>query len=143
MPKKHRSRKMRGGWPWDKEEQGSSSSEGSGWFDSLKKSASSATGSATSWFSSSTPTTSTTTTPSPTPSPSPTPTPTSSVFGGKGRRHKSRRMRGGYSDNVSMTNLASRAAPFSGSTARAQAYVGGKRSRRRHHKKSHRRHHRK
>ena len=134
---------MRGGWPWDKEEQGSSSSEGSGWFDSLKKSASSATGSATSWFSSSTPTTSTTTTPSPTPSPSPTPTPTSSVFGGKGRRHKSRRMRGGYSDNVSMTNLASRAAPFSGSTARAQAYVGGKRSRRRHHKKSHRRHHRK
>jgi hypothetical protein len=143
MPKKHRSRKMRGGWPWDKEEQGSSSSEGSGWFDSLKKSASSATGSATSWFSSSTPTTSTTTTPSPTPSPTPTPTPTSSVFGGKGRRHKSRRMRGGYSDNVSMTNLASRAAPFSGSTARAQAYVGGKRSRRRHHKKSHRRHHRK
>lgn len=137
MPKKHRSRKMRGGWPWDKEEPGSSSSEGSGWFDSLKKSASSATGSATGWFSSSTPTTSTT------PTPSPTPTPTSSVFGGKGRRHKSRRMRGGYSDNVSMTNLASRAAPFSGSTARAQAYVGGKRSRRRHHKKSHRRHHRK
>ena len=51
-------------------------------------------------------------------------------------------MRGGYSDNMSMTNLASRAAPFSGATARAQAYVGGRRTRR-HHKKSHRRHHRK
>jgi hypothetical protein len=66
-------------------------------------------------------------------------------YGGKRRRHKSRRMRGGYSDNVSMTNLASRAASFSGETARPQAYVGGRRTKRRchTHKRSRRRHCRK
>ena len=144
MPKRNNSKKMRGGWdwPWGKKEENaydSSNPDGSsasGWFDSLKQSASSATGTASSWFSSSaTPTTSPTSTPMPTT----TPTQSSSITGGKKRRHKSRRMRGGYSDNVSLTNLASRAASFSGSTARAQAYVGGKRTKRRHHKKSHRR----
>jgi hypothetical protein len=61
----------------------------------------------------------------------------------QGGRRK-RRMRGGYSDNMSTTNLASRAASFSGSTARAQAYVGGRTKRRCHkHKGSRKRHCRK
>jgi hypothetical protein len=139
MPKKHRSKKMRGGWdwPWGKKEEstyGSSDGSGSGMWDSFTKSVGSITDSASSMVSSS-------------PSTSTTPNSTTNTYqppvsGGK-RRRKSHRMRGGYSDNVSMTNLASRAASFSGATARAQAYVGGKRTRRRHHKKSHRRHHRK
>ena len=60
-----------------------------------------------------------------------------------GRRR--RRMRGGYSDNMSTTNLASRAGSYSGETARAQAYVGGRKTKRRchKHKGSHRRHCRK
>jgi hypothetical protein len=53
-------------------------------------------------------------------------------------------MRGGYSNNISTTNLASSAGSFSGSTARAQAYVGGRTKKRCHkHKRSHRRHCRK
>jgi hypothetical protein len=53
-------------------------------------------------------------------------------------------MRGGYSNNISRTNLAASAGSFSGSTARAQAYVGGRTKRRCHiHKRSHRRHCRK
>ena len=54
-------------------------------------------------------------------------------------------MRGGYSDNMSTTNLASRAASFTGETARAQAYVGGRKTKRRchKHKGSRRRHCRK
>ena len=65
--------------------------------------------------------------------------------GGRRRRRRSHRMRGGYSDNVSMTNLASHAAPFSGATARPQAYVGGRRTKRRchTHKRTHKRHCRK
>lgn len=138
MPKKYRSKKMRGGWdwPWGKKEEstsGSSDGSGSGMWDSFTKSVGSITDSASSMVSSSP---STSTTPN-----SSTNTYQPPVSGGK-RRYKSRRMRGGYSDNVSMTNLASRAAPFSGATARAQAYVGGRRTRR-HHKKSHRRHRRK
>jgi hypothetical protein len=127
MPKRNRrSKTMRGGvWPFDSGEGADSS--GDGWFGSLKKNASSASGWLTS--DSSTPTTTTTTTPS--------------TVGG--RKRKSRRMRGGYSDNMSLTNLASRAAPYSGETARAQAYVGGKRTKRRchKHKGSRRRHCRK
>jgi hypothetical protein len=67
-----------------------------------------------------------------------------SVYPPVGGRRRSK-MRGGYSDNMSTTNLASQSAPFSGSTARAQAYVGGRRTKRRchTHKKSHRRHCRK
>jgi hypothetical protein len=54
-------------------------------------------------------------------------------------------MRGGqYEDNVSLTNMASRAAPFSGETARPHTMVGGPvrmlggaKSRRHHKKRSH------
>ena len=141
--KKNRSKRMRGGWPWDSASgTDSTSSSGTGWFDSLKKNASSATGSTSGWFSSATPTTTTTSPTTPaatattTTSPSDTPPPPS-VTGGKKRR--SRRMRGGYSDNISTNNLAASAGAFSGSTARAQAYVGGRTKRRcRKHKRSHR-----
>lgn len=139
MPRRNRSKKMRGGLFgfFEEKEKGPNSQESAGWFDSLTKSANSATGSASNWFSSNTP-------------PTATPPPVNNsyqppAYGGKRRRHKSRRMRGGYSDNVSMTNLASRAAPFSGATARPQAYVGGRRTKRRchTHKRSHKRHCRK
>lgn len=68
-------------------------------------------------------------------------TPTS--YGGKKKRTMRRkRMRGGYSDNISLSNLASNAASFTGVTAQPHTWVGGKtkknRHRRRHHKKSRR-----
>jgi hypothetical protein len=121
MPKRNRrSKKMRGGLLGFFEGDGtdSSSSNGEGWYDSLKKNASSAS----SWLTSDSATT----------APAATEAPPAPTYGG--RKRKSRRMRGGYSDNMSMTNLASRAAPFSGETARPQAYVGGRRTKRRCHK---------
>ena len=43
-----------------------------------------------------------------------------------GRRSRTRRYRGGYTPNHSLTNLASKAAPFSGSkTAQPQVWLGG------------------
>ena len=51
-----------------------------------------------------------------------------SSYGGKRRR-----MRGGYSPNMSLTNLASSASPISDvQTVKAQTWVGGKSKRRRH-----------
>jgi hypothetical protein len=148
MPKRNRSKKMRGGlfgfFEDKKETPAYGSSSEKGWMDS-----------ATSMFSSE---------PAPPANnsysapPPPSTYPSNNSFsapdnnsykfpgyGGKRRKRRSHRMRGGYSDNVSMTNLASRAAPFSGSTARPQAYVGGRRTKRRchTHKRTHRRHCRK
>jgi len=64
-----------------------------------------------------------------------------------GKRRTKRRMRGGFKDNTPLNNLASYAAPFSGSTAEPKNWVGGKRrtktrrgSRKNRHKKSHRHH---
>jgi hypothetical protein len=48
-----------------------------------------------------------------------------------GGRRSRRRKHGGYKSNISLTNLASNAAPFSGQTARAHTLVGGKTRRRR------------
>ena len=130
MPKRNRrSKRMRGGLLGFFEGDGTSSN-GEGWYDSLKKNASSAS----SWLTSD----SSTDTSTPTPPP---PAPT--TYGG--RKRKSHRMRGGYSDNMSTTNLASRAGSYSGETARAQAYVGGRKTKKRchKHKRSHRRHCRK
>jgi len=46
--------------------------------------------------------------------------------GGRGRRTRRRRYGGGYAPNHSLTNLASKAAPFSGSkTAQPQVWLGG------------------
>ena len=151
MPKRNRSKKMRGGlfgfFEDEKKTPAYGSSSDKGWMDS-----------ATSMFSSgpTSPANNSFSSPSSTyPSnnsysaPPPSSTYPSSFsansYGGKRRKRRSRRMRGGYSDNVSMTNLASRAAPFSGETARPQSYVGGRRTKRRchTHKRSHRRHCRK
>ena len=54
-------------------------------------------------------------------------------YGGSRRRRRrtKRRMMGGYRDNISLTNIASTGAPFSGSTARAHNWVGGRRKKRR------------
>jgi hypothetical protein len=72
--------------------------------------------------------------PSSQPSYQPSYQPTPSYGGSKRRKsgkfRKSRRMKGGYKDNISLTNLASTAAPFSGATARAHNWVGGRKKRR-------------
>jgi hypothetical protein len=151
MAKKNKNRRnKRGGWI------------GSEWFDSLKKKVSSAyssvTGSPDSSYSSSsytpssyTPSSSTsydepissTSYDEPNTSASYDEPNTSTSYGGK--RRKTRKMRGGYSDNISTSNLAANASPFSGSTVRAHSYVGGRKTKRRYnkHKKTHRRHCRK
>jgi hypothetical protein len=68
-----------------------------------------------------TPSTTTTSTPSTTTTSTPSTTLTSS-----GGRRTRRRYRGGYAPNHSLTNLASKAAPFSGSkTAQPQVWLGG------------------
>jgi len=137
MPKRNRknkSKRMRGGFdmgslnPFGSSEgTTSSSTTGTGWFDSLTEKAKSASGSASSWFSS---------------APASAYSAPTTTYGGRKRR--SNRMRGGYSNNISTTNLAASAGSFSGSTARAQAYVGGRTKKRCHiHKRSHRRHCRK
>ncbi len=145
MPKRNRknkSKRMRGGFdmsslnPFGSSEGTTSTSSGTSWLGSLTEKAKSATGSASGWFSS----TPTTTTPSyspPAPAPPAANAPAANAPAYGGRR---RRMRGGYSSNISTTNLAASAGSFSGSTARAQAYVGGRTKKRcRRHKRSHRR----
>ena len=130
MPRKNRSKRMRGGmWPFSSTDASSSlstsdiSSSLTGMWEKAKTATSSATGSASSWLSS---------------SPATTTLPT---VGGRRRR---RRRGGGYSDNMSTTNLASRAASYTGSTVRAQAYVGGRtKKNKQNHKRTHRRHRRK
>ena len=52
-----------------------------------------------------------------------------------GKRKSKKNKRGGFSANSSLNNLASRSASFSGSTAKPHTYVGGKKSKRHHHKK--------
>lgn len=67
-------------------------------------------------------TTPTTTSYTPTASTSTPSTTLTTSTGGKGRRTR----RGGYAPNHSLTNLASKAAPFSGSkTAQPQVWLGG------------------
>ena len=113
MPRRHR--KMKGGFL---ESLGSTLS---GWGSSISQSASNAynkTKNATSSAYSSTtrPTTSTSTS-----------TP-SGAYGGKKR--KSRKMRGGYSNNVALNSLAANASPISGiKSAEPHNWVGGKKSR--------------
>ena len=55
-----------------------------------------------------------------------------------GQRKRSRKMRGGYKDNISLTGLASSAAPVSGiSTAKPHNWVGGKTRRDKRHRRKH------
>ena len=62
------------------------------------------------------------------------------AMGGKKKRSKrrktKRRMRGGYSDNISRTGVASTASPISDIKTPTPRFVGGRRSRRRSNRKS-------
>lgn len=133
MPRRHR--KMKGGFL---ESLGSTLS---GWGSSISQSASDAynkTKNATSsaYSSATTPTSTTSYTPtstSTTSTTSYTPTSTTSytpsgAYGGK--KGKSRKMRGGYSNNNASTGLAANASPISGiKSAEPHNWVGGKKSR--------------
>ena len=145
MPKKSmrsRSRSRRGGvWPFDSSSTGSSSTDssstGSSWGDwfSGKKNEQGSTGYGSTGYGS--------TGYGSTGTGYQQPVNTGYGYGGKkGKRRRS--MRGGYSDNISLNNLASTAEPISGvPTATAQLVGGRTRRRRRHrHNKSckHRKH---
>jgi hypothetical protein len=72
---------------------------------------------------------------SPPPATYPPPATSSSGYmGGRmSRRKRSRKMRGGYSDNIALTGLAARAAPISDiKSAQPLTTVGGRRTKRRH-----------
>jgi hypothetical protein len=93
-------------------------------YNKTKNAASSAYSSATT-PTSTTPTTSTSTSYTPTSTASYTP---SGAYGGK--KGKSRKMRGGYSNNIALTGLAANASPISGiKSAEPHNWVGGKKSR--------------
>ena len=118
MPKRHRT--MKGGF-WESLTQGVSDA-----WDKTKKATTDAYGSATG----STP-------PPATPPPATPPPATSSsgYMGGRKRRRRSRKMRGGYSDNIALTGLAARAAPISDiKTAQPLTTVGGRRTKKHRHR---------
>jgi hypothetical protein len=134
MPRRHR--KMKGGFLE------SLSGTLSSWGSSISQSASDAynktkNAASSAYSSATTPTTSTSYTPTSTSytptSTSYTPTSTTSytpsgAYGGK--KGKSRKMRGGYSNNNALTGLAANASPISGiKSAEPQNWVGGKKSR--------------
>ena len=131
MPRRHRSKTMKGGFFEDL------SNTFSNWGSSLSQGASSVwqkTKDTTSSLTGSTPSTSYTNNSYQSPR-------STSAYGGKHSRRR-RLMRGGFKDNTPTTGVASHAAPISGvSTANAHNWVGG-RTRRRGRKggKSHRRH---
>jgi len=112
MPRRHRHRTMKGGF-WD--------SITSAW-EKTKKAASGAYSSATGSTGSSSYMPPTTT----------SPPPTTSSSGYMGGRKRSRKMRGGYSDNIAITGLAANAAPISDiKSAQPLTTVGGRRTKRR------------
>ena len=126
MPRKHRHRTMKGGFLesltqgasdlWEKTKKASS--------DAYSSATGSATGSTTGSSSSYVP-----------PPPPPPPTTSSTGYlGGRMRgRKRSRKMRGGYGDNISLTGLAASAAPISDiKSAQPLTTVGGRRTKRRH-----------
>ena len=127
MPRRHRHRTMKGGF-WESLTQGVSDA-----WDKTKKATTDAYGSATG---------STTTSSSYVPPPPATPPPATSSSGYMGgrKRSRSRKMRGGYSDNIALTGLAARAAPISDiKSAQPLTTVGGRRTkkcRRHRHNKS-------
>ena len=117
MPRSNRNRTMKGGF-WD--------SLTDAW-DKTKKATTDAYSSATGSTPSYTPSPTPSYTPSPTPSYTPPPT---TSFGGKNksRKKRSRKMRGGYSDNMALTGLAASSAPISDiKSAQPLNIVGGKR----------------
>ena len=123
MPRRHRHRTMKGGF-FESLTQGASDL----WEKTKKASSdaySSATGSTTTSSSSYLP---------PPPPPTPTTSSSSGYMGGRmSRRKRSRKMRGGYGDNISLTGLAASAAPISDiKSAQPLTTVGGRRTKRRH-----------
>jgi len=134
MPRRNRSKKMKGGgfWPFGNDSSSTSSSSGIG--SSISNLWSSLTGSKKETSSLmpfyNTPASTSAYTPAPAPTYTPTP------VGGK---HKSKRrsMKGGYTSNVPTMSLAGHAAPISGvPNAQPQAWVGkGGRRTRRHNKR--------
>ena len=122
MPRKHRHRTMKGGF-FESLTQGASDL-----WEKTKKASSDAYSSATG---------STTSSSSYVPPPPP-PTPVTSSSGYMGGRNmrgrkRSRKMRGGYGDNISLTGLAASAAPISDiKSAQPLTTVGGRRTKRRH-----------
>jgi hypothetical protein len=150
MPKKIYKRGLKGGFldslgqtfsNW-----GSSLSQGASSVWNKTKKATGMNGSTTSSYSSPSQTQYSASAPVPAPAPVPvtptsgyptTSTSTTTAYGGKRRRNT--RMKGGFKDNVSLTNLASHASPFAGSTAKAHNWVGGRKHKtksKRHHKKN-------
>ena len=122
MPRSNRNRRMKGGF-WD--------SLTDAW-DKTKKATTDAYSSATGSTPSYTPAPSyTPPAPSYTPPSTPSYTPPSTTsFGGKNksRKKRSRKMRGGYSDNMALTGLAASASPISDiKSAQPLTIVGGKR----------------
>lgn len=116
MPRRHRHRTMKGGF-FESLTQGASDL-----WEKTKKASSDAYNSATG--SSST-----------TSSYVPPPPPATSSTGYMGGRKRSRKMRGGYSDNIALTGLAASASPISDiKSAQPLTTVGGRRTKR------HRRH---
>lgn len=122
MPRRHRHRTMKGGF-FESLTQGASDL----WEKTKKASSdaySSATGSTTTSSSSYVP-----------PPPPPTPATSSSGYmGGRmSRRKRSRKMRGGYGDNIALTGIAASSAPISDiKSAQPLTTVGGRRTKRRH-----------
>ena len=123
MPRRHRHRTMKGGF-FESLTQGASDL-----WEKTKKASSDAYNSATG----STATGSTSYVPPPT-SYVPPATSSSGYMGGRmSRRKRSRKMRGGYGDNISLTGLAASAAPISDiKSAQPLTTVGGRRTKRRH-----------
>ena len=123
MPRKHRHRTMKGGF-LDSLTQGLSDA-----WNSTKKATSDAYSSATGSSS----TTSSYVPPPPTTYPPPA-TSSSGYLGGRKRsRMRSRKMRGGYSENIAINGLAASAAPVSDiKSAQPLTTVGGRRTKRRH-----------
>ena len=122
MPRRHRHRTMKGGF-FESLTQGASDL----WEKTKKASSdaySSATGSTTTSSSSYVP---------PPPPPTPTTSSSSGYMGGRNMRgrKRSRKMRGGYGDNISLTGLAASAAPISDiKSAQPLTTVGGRRTKR-------------
>ena len=138
MPRRHRN--MKGGF-WD-----NIGSTLSGWGTSISQGANSAwdktkkaTTSSTSTY---TPTTTSTyTSPSTTSTYTPSTQSSYNTTGGRRKRVRTKKNKygGSYRSNISLTNMASTAASFSGKTAQPHVWVGGKTKRRHHKRKSTRR----
>jgi len=129
MPRRHRHRTMKGGF-FESLTQGATDL-----WEKTKKVSSDAYSSATGSTTGSTTSSSSYMPPPPPPTPA---TSSTGYMGGRmrgrmGGRKRSRKMRGGYGDNISLTGLAASAAPISDiKTAQPLTTVGGRRTKRRH-----------